>query len=79
MSKLKDQAIIEVFRREGSSKDSTLPVEECAYGLEVVSEFLMAGIPIGNIDILWSLLETNSCRLTGSFHLEQYVSMACEN
>ena len=75
-SKLKDQTIIEAFRREGSSKDSTLPVEECAYRLEVVSEFLKAGIPIGKIDMLRSLLEKNSYRLTGSSHLRQYVSMA---
>ena len=56
-SKLKDQTIIEAFRREGSSKDSTLPLEECAYGLEVVGEFLKAGIPIGKIDMLRSLLD----------------------
>ena len=60
-SKLKDQTIIEAFRREGSSKDSTLPEEECAYRLEVFSEFLKAGIPIGKIDMLRSaLLEKNS-------------------
>ena len=75
-SKLKDQTIIETFRREGSSKDSTLPVEECAYRLEVVSEFLKAGIPIGKIDMLRSLLEKNGYRLTGRSHLGQYVSMA---
>ena len=78
-SKLKDQTIIEAFRREGSSKDNTLPVEECAYRLEVFSEFLKAGIPIGKIDMLRSLLEKNSYRLTGSSHLGQYISMACEN
>ena len=37
-SKLKDQTLIEAFRREGSSKDGTLHVEECAYRLKVVSE-----------------------------------------
>ena len=78
-SKLKDQTIIEAFRREGSSKDSTLPVEECAYRLKVFSEFLKAGIPIGKVDMLRSLLEKNSYRLTGSSHLGQYISMACEN
>ena len=74
-SKLKDQTIIEAFRREGSSKDNTLPVEECAYRLEVFSEFLKAGIPIGKIDMLRSLLEKNSYRLTGNSYLRQYVSM----
>ena len=75
--KLKDQIIIEAFRREGSSKDSTLPVEECAYRLEVVSEFLKAGISITKIDMLRSLnmLEKNSYRITRSSHLGQYVSM----
>ena len=72
---MKDQTIIEAFRREGSSKDSTLPLEECAYGLEVVGEFLKAGIPIGKIDMLRSLLEKNSYRLTGNSYLGQHVSM----
>ena len=51
-------------------------MEECAYRLEVVSEFLKAGIPLGKVDILRSLLEKNSYRLTGSSNLGQYVSMA---
>ena len=34
------------------------------------------GIPIDKIDMLRSLLEKNSYRLTGSSHLGQYVSMA---
>ena len=51
-------------------------MEECAYRLEVFSEFLKAGIPIGKIDMLRSLLGNNSYRLTGSSHLGQYVSMA---
>ena len=58
-SKLREQTIAEAFKREESSKsnDSTLPVEECAYRLEVVTEFLKAGIPIGKTDMLRSLLE----------------------
>ena len=64
-------------REESSkSKDSTLPVEECAYRLEVVTEFLKAGIPIAKTDMLRSLLEKNGYRLTGSSNLGQYVSMA---
>ena len=73
---MKDQTIIKVFRREWSSKDSTLPVEERAYRLEVVGEFLKVGIPIGKIDTLRSMLEKKSYRLTGSSHLGQYVSTA---
>ena len=56
------QTIIEAFRRAGSSKDSTLPAEECAYRLKVVSAFLKAHIPIGKIDVLRSLLENNGYR-----------------
>ena len=37
---------------------------------------MKAGITIGKIDMLRSLLEKNSYRLTGSSHLRQYVSMA---
>ena len=51
-------------------------MEECAYRLEVDGEFLKAGMPIGKIDMLRSMLEKNSYRLTGSSHLGQYVSMA---
>ena len=50
-------------------------MEDCAYRLEVVSEFLKAGIPLGKIDMLRSLLEKYSYRLTGSSKLGQYVSM----
>ena len=77
-SKLREQTIAEAFKREESSKskDSTLPVEECAYRLEVVTEFLKAGIPIAKTDMLRSLLEKNGYRLTGSSNLGLYVSMA---
>ena len=76
-SKLREQTIAEAFKREESckSKDSTLPVEECAYRLEVVTEFLKAGISIAKTDMLRSLLEKNGY-LTGSSNLGQYVSMA---
>ena len=77
-SKLREQTIAKAFKREESSKskDSTLPVEECAYRLEVVTEFLKAGIPIAKTDMLRSLLEKNGYRLTGSSNLGLYVSMA---
>ena len=69
---------MEAFKREESSKskDSTLPVEEYAYRLEVVTEFLKAGIPVAKTDVLRCLLEKNRYRLTGSSNLGQYVSMA---
>ena len=77
-SKLREQTIAGALKREENckSKDSTLPVEECAYRLEVVTEFLKAGIPIAKTDMLPSLLEKNGYRLTGSSNLGQYVSMA---
>ena len=77
-SKLREQTIVEAFKREESSKskDSTLPVEEYAYRLEVVTEFLKAGIPVAKTDVLRCLLEKNRYRLTGSSNLGQYVSMA---
>ena len=70
-SKLREQTIAEAFKGEESfkSKDSTLPVEECAYRLEVVTKFLKAGIPIPKTDKLRSLLEKNGYRLTGSSNL----------
>ena len=69
-SKLNDQTIIDSFRaRDRTQKDSTLLITERAYRLEVVEEFLRAGIPIGKIDMLRSLLEKNVQRLTASAHL----------
>ena len=47
-SKLKDQTIMEAFiAGNWTQKDSTLPITERAYRLEVIEEFLRAGIPIG--------------------------------
>ena len=40
-----------------AQKDSTLPITERAYPLEVVEEFLGAGIPIGKIDATVPLRE----------------------
>ena len=75
-SKLKDQTIMEAFRAgDSKQKDSTLPITERAYRLEVVEEFLRAGIPIGKIDMLRYLLEKNGQRLTASAHLGQYISI----
>ena len=69
-SNLKDQTIMESFGAgDRTEKDSTLLITERAYRLEVVEEFLRAGIPIGKIDMLWSLLEKNGQRLTASAHL----------
>lgn len=75
-SKVNDQTIIEAFKaRDRTQKDSTLPITEWAYRLEVVEQFLRAGIPIGKIDMLRSLLEKNGQRLTARAHLGQYISI----
>ena len=75
-SKLKDQTIIEAFKaRDRTQKDSTLPITEWAYRLELVEQFLRAAIPIGKIDMLRSLFEKNGQRLTARAHLGQYISI----
>ena len=44
---------MEAFRAgDRTQKDSTLSITDRAYRLEVVEEFLRAGIPIGKIDML---------------------------
>ena len=58
-----------------TQKDSTLPITEQAYRLEVVKEFLRAGIPTRKINMLRSLLEKNGQCLTASAHLGQYISI----
>ena len=71
-SKLRDQTIMAaLIAGNRTQKDSTLPITERTYRLEVVEEFLRAGIPIGKIDMLRSLLEKNGQRLTASAHLGQ--------
>ena len=77
-SKLTDQTIMEAFRAgDRTQKDNTLPITEQAYRLEVVEEFLSAGIPIGKIDMLRSNLEKNGQHLTASAHLNWSVYINC--
>ena len=50
-TKKRDQTNTEALRQDNTqSKDCTLPVEERAYCLQVVEEFLKAGIPLRKID-----------------------------
>ena len=50
-TKKRDQTNTEALRQDNTqSKDCTLPVEERAYRLQVVEEFLKAGIPLRKID-----------------------------
>ena len=55
-TKKRDQTIEDSLRKEKHNKDSMLPVEERAYRLQVVEEFLKAGIPIRKMDKLRTLL-----------------------
>lgn len=75
MTKKRDQTIEEALRKEKHKKDSTLPVEERAYRLQVVEEFLKAGIPIHKMDKLRTLLERQCHRLSHSSNMMDYVTI----
>ena len=74
MTKKRDQTI-EALCKEKHNKDSTLPVEERAYCLQVVEEFLKAGIPIRKMDKLRTLLERQGYRLSHSSNMMDYVTI----
>lgn len=63
---------------EKTVKDSTLPLTERPYRLEVVEEFLKAGMLMVKIDSLRPLLEKNGHPLPASSHLGQYISIICK-
>ena len=75
VTKKRDQTIEEALRKEKHNKDSTLPVEERAYRLQVVEEFLKAGIPIRKMDKLRTLLERQGHRLSHSSNMMDYVTI----
>lgn len=75
VTKKRDQTIEEALRKEKHNKDSTLPVEERAYHLQVVEEFLKAGIPIRKMDKLRTLLERQGYRLSHSSNMMDYVTI----
>ena len=52
-----------------------MPVEERAYRLQVVEEFLKAGIPIRKMDKLRTLLERQGYRLSHSSNMMDYVTI----
>jgi hypothetical protein len=72
MTKKRDQTIEESLRKEKHNKDSTLPVEERAYRLQVVEQFLKAGIPICKMDKLRTLLERQGYRQSHSSNMMDY-------
>lgn len=75
VTKKRDQTIEEALRKEKHNKYSTLPVEERAYRLQVVEEFLKAGIPIRKMDKLRTLLERQGYRLSHSSNMMDYVTI----
>lgn len=75
VTKKRDQTIQEALRKEKHNKDSMLPVEERAYRLQVVEEFLKAGIPIHKMDKLRTLLERQGHRLSHSSNMMDYVTI----
>ena len=73
---MREKTNVEALNWEKSKhKNSTLPLAERAYRLEVVEEFLKAGIPNSKIDKLRPLLEKNGYRLTSSPNLSQHISI----
>ena len=75
-NKKRDQTNTEALRRDNTqSKDCTLPVEERAYRLQVVEEFLKAGIPLRKIDELRPPLEKQGYRLKHHSNIKEYIPM----
>ena len=72
---MRDQTIIEALKQEMQNKDSTLPVAKRAYRLQVVEEFLKAGIPLSKMDKLRRLLEMQGYRLSHSSNMRNYISV----
>ena len=71
-TKKRDQIITEALRLDNTqSKDYTLPVEERAYCLQMVEEFLKAGIPLRKIDKLRLLLEKQGYRLSHHSNIKE--------
>ena len=54
---------------------STLPLEVRAFRVEVVEDFLKAGVSLHKIDKLRDLLERGGNRLTDSSHLRQHIPL----
>ena len=78
-SKKKEITIIEALKNqdEGISrlKTRTLPLEERAFRVEVVENYLKAGVPLYKVDKLRNLLEKGEHRLTDSSHLRQHIPL----
>ena len=71
-TKKRDQTITEALRLDNTqSKDYAFPVEERAYCLQMVEEFLKAGIPLRKIDKLRLLLEKQGYRLSHHSNIKE--------
>ena len=74
---MRERSIIEVFQASENKQvqDSTLPMNERAFRVEVLEDFLKAGIPVYKVDKLRPLLEERGYRLTHSTNLRQYIPL----
>ena len=76
-SKLRERSIIEVFQASENKQvqDSTLPMNERAFRVEVLEDFLKTSVPVYKVDKLRPLLEKHGYRLTHSTNLRQYIPL----
>ena len=74
---MRERSIIEVFQASENKQvqDSTLPMNERAFRVEVLEDFLKAGIPVYKVDKLRPLLEKHRHGLTHNTNLRQYVPL----
>ena len=75
-SKKRDVTITEALKDASCRlQTSSLPLEVHAFRVQVVEDFLKAGVSVYKIDKLRDLLERGGNRLTDSSHLRQHISL----
>ena len=75
-SKKRDVTITEALKDASCRlQTSTLPLEVRAFRVQVVEDFLKAGVSLYKIDKLRDLLERGGNRLTDSSHLRQHIPL----
>ena len=75
-SKKRDVTITEALKDASCRlQTSTLPLEVRAFRVQVVEDFLKAGVSLYTIDKLRDLLERGGNRLTDSSHLRQHIPL----
>lgn len=77
-SKKRDFIVTEALKADNACwrlQTSTLPLEVRAFRVQVVVDFLKAGVPLYKIDKLRDLLERGGNRLTDGSHLRQHIPL----